>query len=132
MNCEKPKGVTIAVILLLLDAALMMIFLAVLVVAPDYVSSFKDIGSSIAFIEEYGLLNSEELALEISIFGAILDILIIIGLLSANPSGRKLAISGTLIVIVSHAMFFGITGIVAFSILLWYLLRAKTKEYFII
>lgn len=131
MNCEKPKGITISVILLSLDAALMVIFLAVLVGAPEYVSLFKDTGSSIAFVEEYGLLNADELSLEISIFGTIADVLIIIGLLSANPSGRKLAIGGTVVVIVSHTMFFGIPGIVAFSILLWYLFRARTKEYFV-
>ena len=60
----------------------------------------------------------------------LLDVIIIIGLLCAKPSGRKLAIGGAVAGIVSYAIFFQIPGIVAFSILVWYMFRTRTKEYF--
>jgi len=50
--------------------------------------------------------------------------------LNDKPSGRKIAIGGTVAGIASYAIFFTIPGIVAFGILLWYLCRTYTKEYF--
>jgi len=47
-----------------------------------------------------------------------------------KPSGRKLAIGGAVAGIVSYVIFFTVPGIVAFSILVWYMFRTRTKEYF--
>ncbi len=45
-------------------------------------------------------------------------------------SGRKLTIDDVVAGIASYAIFFAIPGIVAFGILLWYLSRTHTKEYY--
>ena len=128
MNLEmkRPKGVTVALVLLSLDAGVMVIFLVVLIGMPEYASLFE----IPAFGQEYAILNSTELMFEVTILATVVDVIVIIGLLCAKPSGRKLAIGGAVAGIVSYAIFFAIPGIVAFSILLWYLFRTHTKEYF--
>jgi len=125
---KRPKGVTVAVVLLSLDAAVMAIFLVVLIATPEYASLFG--AGSLSFGQEYAILNPDELMLEVTILATVVDVLVIIGLLSAKPSGRKLAIGGAVAGIASYAIFFAIPGIVAFSILLWYLFRTHSKEYF--
>jgi len=122
LEIKRPKGVTVALVLLSLDAAFMVVFLGVLVAIPEYASSLG--AGSLSFGQEYAVLNSDELML------TVVDIIVIIGLLSEKPSGRKLAIVGAVAGIASYAIFFQIPGIVAFSILLWYLFRTRTKEYF--
>ena len=128
LEIKRPKGVTVAVVLLSLDAALMAIFLVVLVATPEYASLFG--AGSLSFGQEYAILNSTELMFEVTILATVVDVIVIIGLLCAKPSGRKLAIGGAVAGIVSYVIFFAIPGIVAFSILLWYLFRTHTKEYF--
>jgi len=125
---KRPKGVTVAVVLLSIDAAVMIVFLAVLVVTPEDASLFG--AGSLSFGQEYAILNPDELMLEVTILATVVDVLVIIGLLSAKPSGKKLAIGGAVAGIVSYGIFFAIPGIVAFSILLWYLFRTHSKEYF--
>ncbi len=125
---KRPKGVTVAVVLLSLDAAAMAVFLVVLVATPEYASLLG--AGSLSFGQEYAILNPDELMLEVTILATVVDVLVIIGLLSAKPSGKKLAIGGAVAGIASYAIFFAIPGIVAFSILLWYLSRTHTKEYF--
>ena len=126
---KRPKGVTVALVLLSIDAAAMVVFLAVLVGMPEYASLFG--AGSLSFGQEYAILNPDELMLEVTILATTVDVIIIIGLLSVKPSGRKLAIGGAVAAIVSYAIFFAIPGIVAFSILLWYMFRTRTKEYFL-
>jgi len=123
---KRPKGVTTALVLLSLDAGVMVIFLVVLIGMPEYASLFE----IPAFGQEYAILNSTELMFEVTILATVVDVIVIIGLLCAKPSGRKLAIGGAVAGIVSYAIFFAIPGIVAFSILLWYMFRTHTKEYF--
>ncbi len=125
---KRPKGVTVAVVLLSLDAAFMAVFLVVLVATPEYASLFG--AGSLSFGQEYAILNSDELMLEVTILATAVDVIVIIGLLSAKPSGRKLAIGGAVVGIVSYVIFFAIPGVVAFGILLWYLFRTHTKEYY--
>ncbi len=126
LEMKRPKGVTVALVLLSIDAAVMVIFLVVLIGMPEYASLFE----IPAFGQEYAILNSTELMFEVTILATVVDVIVIIGLLCAKPSGRKLAIGGAVAGIVSYAIFFAIPGIVAFSILLWYLFRTHTKEYF--
>jgi len=125
---KRPKGVTVALVLLSLDAAVMLVFLVVLVATPEYANLFG--AESLSFGQEYAILNSNELMLEVTILATTVDGLVIIGLLSVKPSGRKLAIGGAVAGIVSYAIFFQVPGIVAFGILLWYMFRTGTKEYF--
>ena len=126
LEMKRPKGVTVALVLLSLDAGVMVIFLVVLIGMPEYASLFE----IPAFGQEYAILNSTELMFEVTILATVVDVIVIIGLLCAKPSGRKLAIGGAVAGIVSYAIFFAIPGIVAFSILLWYMFRTHTKEYF--
>jgi len=128
LEIKRPKGVTAALVLLSLDAAAMAVFLVVLVATPEYASLLG--AGSLSFGQEYAILNPDELMLEVTILATVVDVLVIIGLLSAKPSGKKLAIGGAVAGIASYAIFFAIPGIVAFSILLWYLFRTRTKEYF--
>jgi len=123
---KRPKGVTVALVLLSLDAGVMVIFLAVLIGMPEYASLFE----IPAFGQEYAILNSTELMFEVTVLATVVDIIVINGLLCAKPSGRKLAIGGAVAGIVSYAIFFAVPGIVAFSILVWYMFRTRTKEYF--
>ena len=126
LETKRPKGVTVALVLLSLDAGVMVIFLVVLIGMPEYASLFE----IPAFGQEYAILNSTELMFEVTILATAVDVIVIIGLLCAKPSGRKLAIGGAVAGIVSYAIFFAIPGIVAFSILVWYMFRTHTKEYF--
>jgi len=128
LEIKRPKGVTVALVLLSLDAAAMVVFLGVLVAMPEYASSFGI--ESLSFGQEYAILNSNELMLEVTILATVVDVIVIIGLLSVKPAGRKLAIGGAVAGIASYAIFFTIPGIVVFSILLWYMFRTHTKEYF--
>ncbi len=128
MEIKRPKGVTVALVLLILDAAAMVVFLVVLIATPEYANLFG--AESLSFGQEYAILNSNELMLEVTILATVIDVIVIIGLLSVKPSGRKLAIGGAVAGIASYAIFFTIPGIVAFSILLWYMFRTHTKEYF--
>jgi len=123
---KRPKGVTLALGLLSLDAAVMIVFLVVLIGMPEYASLFE----IPAFGQEYAILNSTELMFEVTILATVVDVIVIIGLLCAKPSGRKLAIGGAVAGIVSYAIFFAVPGIAAFSILVWYMFRTRTKEYF--
>ena len=126
LETKRPKGVTVALVLLSLDAGVMVIFLVVLIGMPEYASLFE----IPAFGQEYAILNSTELMFEVTILATVVDVIVIIGLLCAKPSGRKLAIGGAVAGIVSYAIFFAVPGIVAFSILVWYMFRTHTKEYF--
>jgi len=128
MSLEKkrPKGVTVALVLLSLDAGVMVIFLVVLIGMPEYASFFE----IPAFGQEYAILNSTELMFEVTILATVVDVIVIIGLLYAKPSGRKLAIGGAVTGIVSYAIFFAIPGIVAFSILVWYMFRPISLNHF--
>ena len=126
LETKRPKGVTVALVLLSLDAGVMVIFLVVLIGMPEYASLFE----IPAFGQEYAILNSTELMFEVTILATVVEVIVIIGLLCAKPSGRKLAIGGAVAGIVSYAIFFAIPGIVAFSILVWYMFRTHTKEYF--
>jgi len=127
LETKRPKGVKVALVLLSLDAGVMVIFLVVLIGMPEYASLFE----IPAFGQEYAILNSTELMFEVTILATVVDVLVIIGLLCANPSGRKLAIGGAVAGIAAYAIFFAIPGIVAFSILVWYMFRTRTKEYFL-
>ena len=128
LDIKRPKGITVALVLLIIDAAFMVVFAAVLVVAPELASSFGS--ESLSFGVEYAILNSNELMLEVTILATAVDVIVIIGLLSVKPSGRKLAIAGALAGIAAYVIFFAIPGIVVFGILLWYLFRTRPKEYF--
>ncbi len=128
LEIKRPKGVTAALVLLSLDAAVMVVFLIVLVATPEYASLFG--AGSLSFGQEYAILNSNELMLEVTILATAVDVIVIIGLLSAKPSGKKLAIGGAVAGIAAYVIFFAIPGIVAFGILLWYLSSRHTKEYF--
>jgi len=128
LEVKRPKGITAALVLLSIDAAFMAVFLVVLVAAPELTSSFGT--EKLSFGQEYAILNSDELMFEVTILATTVDVIVIIGLLSVKPSGRKLAIAGVVAAIASYAIFFVIPGIVAFGILLWYLFRTRPKEYF--
>jgi len=125
---KKPKGVIVALVLLSIDAAFMVVFLAVLVAAPELASSFG--AGSLSFGQEYAILNSDELMFEVTILATTVDVIVIIGLLCPKPSGRKIAMVGAVAGMVSYAVFFAIPGIVALGILLLYLSTTRTKEYF--
>ena len=130
LEIKRPKGVTVFVVLAFLDAALMAIVLVVFFATPELYTSLFDVESPLAFQQEYAILKFNDRVVELTILSFVIDALVIIGLLSAKPSGRKLAIGGAVAGIASYAIFFAIPGIVAFSILLWYLFRTHTKEYF--
>jgi len=99
LEIKRPKGVTVALVLLSLDAGVMVIFLVVLIGMPEYASLFE----IPAFGQEFAILNSTELMFEVTILATVVDVIVIIGLLCAKPSGRKLAIGGAVAGIVRNS-----------------------------
>jgi len=127
---KRPKGVTAFLVLFFIDFAVMIAFLVVMFGMPELYTSFFDAGQSLSFGQEYAILNFNDNILELTILATILDVLVIIGLLSVKPSGRKLVIGSAVAGIAIYGIVFAIPGLILFSILLWYLFRTHTKEYF--
>ena len=129
LQIKRPRGITVFVILGILDAAAMAIFLGFFYAAPDYYNALFEEESNLSF-EEYATIPFNERVLEFSIFVIAIDIVAIRGMLLANPFGRKLAAVCAILGIGFNVIIFGIPGLASNSILLWYLHSRFTKDYF--
>ena len=127
---KRPKGVTVFVILGILDAIAMAVFLGMFLGMPDLYASVFPSEPKYDFTQDYAIIKFDERVIEFGIFVIVVDVLVIRGLLLVKPSGRKLALVCTISGIVFNVIIFGIPGMVANSILVWYLFRARTKEYY--
>ena len=130
LETKRPKGVTVFLILGIFDIISMAVVIGMFFVTPDLYSNLFDPETEIFFVTEYTILQYNDYVLELRILIIVIDTLIVIGLLSAKTLGRKIVIGGAIAGILSYAITFVIPGLILFSILLWYMFRTRTKEYF--
>jgi len=75
-------------------------------------------------------LKFNDYFLEFNLLVIALDIIVIMGLLSAKNLGRRIVIGSASALILCYLVVLGIPGLIIFSILVWYMFRTRTKEYF--
>lgn len=125
---QRPKGVTIFFILGILDAAVMAIFVVLFFGSPDFYFELFDPETEIG--QEFAIIKYNEHILELGIFVIAVDTMVIAGLLSKKQLGRNIVIGGAIVGILLNVVTFGIPGLVSNSILVWYMYRKNTREYF--
>jgi len=130
LKIKRPKGVTVFVIVGILDAIAMAVFLGMFLGMPDLYASVFPAKPNYDFTQDYAIIKFDERTIEFGIFVIVVDVLAIRGLLLAKPWGRKLALSCAVAGIAFNVIIFGIPGMVVNSILVWYLFRVRTKEYY--
>jgi len=128
LEIKRPKGVTVFLILGILDAIAMIILIPIFYITPEFYSIYFDTDAGV--VPEYAILKFNDYFLELSLLVIALDIMVIIGLLSAKKIGRKIVIGSAIALVLSYLAVSGFPGLIIFSILLWYMFRARTKEYF--
>lgn len=131
MNSEikRPRGVTTFVVLGILDAIAMAVFIAMFFVAPElYATLFP--AEFQADLRQYAVLKFDDWVPELGVFVIAVDCVAIAGLLSAKPHGLKMVLACAAIGVAFNVLTFGIPGLLANSILLWYLFRSRTRAYF--
>lgn len=128
LEIQRPKGVTIFLILGLLDAAVMAIFVVLFFGSPDFYFELFDPEAEIG--QEFAIIKYNEHMLELGIFVIAVDTMVIAGLLSKKQLGRNIVIGGAIVGILLNVVTFGIPGLVSNSILVWYMYRKNTREYF--
>jgi hypothetical protein len=128
LEIQRPKGVTIFLILGLLDAFVMAIFVVLFFGSPDFYFELFDPEAEIG--QEFAIIKYNEHMLELGIFVIVVDTMMIAGLLSKKQLGRNIVIGGAIVGILLNAVTFGIPGLASNSILVWYMYRKNTREYF--
>jgi hypothetical protein len=128
LEIKRPKGVTIFLILGILDAAVMVIFVVLFFGSTELYFELFDPETEIG--QEYAFLKYDEHMLELGIFVIAIDTMVIVGLLSAKQLGRNIVIGGAIIGILLNVVTFGIPGLISNSILVWYMYRKNTRKYF--
>ena len=128
LEIKRPKGVTVFLILGILDAILMIILIPIFYIIPEFYSNYFD--ADVGIVPEYSILKFNDFFLELSLLVIAADIMVVIGLLSAKKLGRKIVIGSAIALMLSYLAVFGIPGLILNSILVWYMFRTRTKEYF--
>ena len=127
---NRPIGLFVLSFVYMIDAALMIIFLSFFAAVPEISSFIAETPEIFDFVEGYAIVPFGEWVMGFGLLVILLDVLIVIGLLSANENGRRLAIVSSFGGIGFNVITFGIFGLAINAILLWYLFRSKTKESF--
>jgi len=99
LEIKRPKGVTVFLILGILDAIAMIILIPIYYVTPEFYSIYFDTDAGV--VPEYAILKFNDYFLELSLLVIALDIMVIMGLLSAKKSGRKIVIGSSIALILS-------------------------------
>jgi len=128
LEIKRPKGVTVFLILGIIDAIAMIILFPIYYITPEIYSNYFD--ADVGVVPEYAILKFNDYFLEFNLLVIALDIIVIMGLLSAKKLGRKIVIGSASALILCYLAVLGIPGLIIFSILLWYMFRTRTKEYF--
>ena len=79
---KRPKGVTVFVILGILDAIAMIILIPIFYITPEFYSNYFD--TDAGTVPEYAILKFNDYFLEFSLLIIAVDIMVIMGLLSAK------------------------------------------------
>lgn len=132
---ESPKrsratALLILVFVYVFDAAIMAIFVGFYMTTPEMGIFVTDMPDLFSFVEDNAIVFFGDWIVELGMFSIIIDALVVVGLLSAHPTGRKIAIGAAVGGLAFNFTIFGIFGFAINSILLWYLFRSKTKESF--
>ena len=128
LDLKRPKGVTIFLILGILDAIVMAIFVAIFFGSPEFYFELFD--PEAEFGQEYAILKFNNYMFELGIVVIAVDVIVIAGLVSRKKSGSNAVIGGAITGIFLNVITFGIPGLISNSILVWYMHRKTTKEYF--
>ena len=129
LSPKRPRGVTVFVILGILDGAAMAIFIAMFFATPEiYTELFPD--DHWTDLSQYTVLSFNDWVVELGIIVIVIDCVTISGLLYAKPNGRKFACMGAVSAIVFNIITLGIPGMLVGVILLWYLSWCRTRNYF--
>ena len=120
----------ILVFLYVFDTAIMAIFVGFYIVTPEIEIFVTDTPDLFSFVEDNAIVFFGDWIVELGVLSIIIDALVVIGLLFAHPTGRKIAIGAAFGGLAFNVAIFGILGFTVNSILLWYLFRSKTKESF--
>ena len=131
---EKKKNRPIGIFLLgavyVFDAAIMLIFLGFFAGVPELQSIVYETPDLLSFDDDFALVQFSDWVFELGTLVIIADSLIVIGLLSGREKGRQLALACVFAGIAFNVATLGLYGLGINCILLWYLLRNKTKESF--
>ena len=127
---NRPIGIYVLGFFYLIDAAVLILFLGFSVEVPELTSVMAETPTMLDFVTEYALLSFIDWFVELSVIAIGIDMLIVIGLFSAKPNGRKLAIASGFGGMTFNVLILGILGLIINGILLVYLFRSKTKESF--
>ena len=127
---NRPIGIFVLSAVYVFDAAIMIIFIGFYAGVPELQSFVSQTPDLLSFDDELALVNFSDWIFELGTFVIIFDSLVVIGLLSAREKGRQLAIGCVLTGITFNVVTMGLFGLAINCILLWYLIRNKTKESF--
>jgi len=128
LEIKRPKGVTVFLILGIIDVIAMIILFPIYYITPEIYSNYFD--ADVGVVPEYAILKFNDYFLEFNLLVIALDIMVIGGLLSAKKLGRRIVIGSASALTFCYLVVLGIPGLIIFSILVWYMFRTRTKEYF--
>ena len=127
---NRPIGIFFLSAIYVFDAAAMLIFLGFFMGVPELQSIVYETPDLLSFDDDFALITFSDWILEFGTLVIIVDSLIVIGLLSRREKGRQLALTCVFVGITFNVVTLGLYGLGMNCILLWYLLRSKTKESF--
>ncbi len=131
-----PKGIIVFAIIAALDAIASMMFIIYFITVPEITPIINEsdfMAVYFANITEYKILGtvfSDNLIVGFA-FVIIVDALMVIGLLSSKIWSRKLVIGCTSIGIIFNVGIMNFPGLIFNVILLGYMLKTSTKEYYL-
>ena len=127
---NRPIGIFLLSAVYVFDAAIMLIFLGFFAGIPELQSIVYETPDLLSFDDDFALVQFTDWVFELGTIVIIADSLVVIGLLSRREKGRHLALACVFVGITFNVVTLGLYGLAVNCILLWYLLRGKTKESF--
>ena len=128
LEIKRPKGVTVFLIIGILDAIIMMSLFPIYYISPEIYSTNFD--NDMGTIPEFAILKFSDYFLEWNSLTTALAIMVVIGLLSSKKLGWKIVIGSAIAFLFCHLAVFSVPGLILHSVLVWYMFRPRTKEYF--
>ena len=127
---NRPIGIFLLTGVYVFDAAAIIIVLGFFAGIPELQSTVYETPDLLSFDDDFALVQFSDWIFELGTLVIIVDSMIVIGLLSRREKGRQLALVCVFVGITFNVVTFGVYGLGINCILLWYLLRKKTKESF--
>ena len=127
---NRPIGIFLLSAVYAFDAIVMFLFLGFFAGVPELQSLVYETPDLLSFDDDFALVQLSDWVFELGTLVIIADSLVVIGLLSGREKGRQLALACVFVGIAFNIVTLGLVGLGINCILLWYLLRNKTKESF--